>query len=193
MLSSTKIPRADPASAVALAPTRAAMLSCLVELRARAERNGRRVEMMMIDSALASSLREQLMSRLGNPTLTPKQWEVLELIEQGRQADGVSPTIEEMADALGTSKPTVFDKVEALISKGVLIRQPYKSRSLRVADDPPEEAPREIQLLRSRREELTHRLQVEAARRPRRPEAVRSIQEEIEAVDVALSGEREAC
>lgn len=67
--------------------------------------------------------------------LTPKQLKILQLIRDSRVAHGYSPTMQELADALGISKVTVFEHVEALIKKGALKREPNKARSLSICDD----------------------------------------------------------
>ena len=67
--------------------------------------------------------------------LTPKQLRILQLIRQSRLTRGVSPTIQEIADAVGVSKVTAFEHVEALIKKGALRRDRNKARSLSLADD----------------------------------------------------------
>lgn len=67
--------------------------------------------------------------------LTPKQLKILQLIRDSRVAHGYSPTMQELADALGISKVTVFEHVEALIKKGALRREPNKARSLSICDD----------------------------------------------------------
>jgi len=67
--------------------------------------------------------------------LTPKQLKILKLIRDKRIVDGFSPTMQELADALGISKVTVFEHVEALIKKGALHREPNKARSLSLTDD----------------------------------------------------------
>lgn len=66
--------------------------------------------------------------------LTPKQLEVLELIKKSRMKNGYSPTMQELAQELGVSKVTVFERVEALIRKGALNREANKARSLSIAD-----------------------------------------------------------
>jgi repressor LexA len=66
--------------------------------------------------------------------LTPKQLEVLELIKRHRGSHGYSPTMKELSLELGVSKVTVFERVEALIRKGALHREPNKARSLSIAD-----------------------------------------------------------
>ncbi|MDP7009486.1 MAG: transcriptional repressor LexA [Phycisphaerales bacterium] len=67
--------------------------------------------------------------------LTPKQLEVVELIERHRNEHGYSPTMKELSEQLGISKVTVFERIEALIRKGALIREPNKARSLSIAEE----------------------------------------------------------
>ena len=67
--------------------------------------------------------------------LTPKQLRIFEFIRQHRSHKGYSPTMQEIANALGISKVTVFEHVEALVEKGALVRQPNKARSLAIADE----------------------------------------------------------
>ncbi|MBN2212445.1 MAG: transcriptional repressor LexA [Sedimentisphaerales bacterium] len=62
--------------------------------------------------------------------LTPRQVEILDLISDYRRGRGCSPTMQEMAEALGISKVTVFEHVEALIGKGLLRREANRARSL---------------------------------------------------------------
>ena len=78
--------------------------------------------------------------------LTPKQLKILQLIRDSRVTHGYSPTMQELADALGISKVTVFEHVEALIRKGALTREANKARSLSICDHAL--VPDEIQPLR---------------------------------------------
>lgn len=66
--------------------------------------------------------------------LTPKQQRILTLIRDSRLTRGYSPTMQELADALGVSKVTVFEHVEALIKKGALRRDANKARSLELTN-----------------------------------------------------------
>lgn len=68
-------------------------------------------------------------------TLTPKQLRIFQLVRDWRATRGYSPTMQELADELGVSKVTVFEHVEALISKGALTRDKNKARSLSIAED----------------------------------------------------------
>ena len=67
--------------------------------------------------------------------LTPKQLEVIDLIQRWRCERGVSPTMQEIAAELGVSKVTIFERIEALIRKGALTREPNKARSLSIVEN----------------------------------------------------------
>lgn len=68
-------------------------------------------------------------------SLTPKQLRIFQLVRDWRMKRGYSPTMQELADQLKVSKVTVFEHVEALISKGALTRDKNKARSLSIAED----------------------------------------------------------
>jgi repressor LexA len=67
--------------------------------------------------------------------LTPRQTDVLVAIRDYRHLHGYSPTMQELADYLGTSKVTIFEHVGALEKKRVLRRDPHKARSLEIVAD----------------------------------------------------------
>ena len=67
--------------------------------------------------------------------LTPRQLDVLVAIRDYRYLNGVSPTMQELADQLGTSKVTIFEHVGALEKKGLLRRDKHKARSLEITCD----------------------------------------------------------
>lgn len=73
--------------------------------------------------------------------LTPKQMRIFHFVRQYRITNGLSPTLQEIADELGVSKVTVFEHVEALVDKGALRRNPNKARSLSEVENvmPPNE------------------------------------------------------
>src|ERR1041385_5043371 len=54
--------------------------------------------------------------------LTPRQLDVIVAIRNYRHLHGYSPTMQELADQLGTSKVTIFEHVGALEKKRVLRR-----------------------------------------------------------------------
>src|SRR4051794_25624260 len=58
--------------------------------------------------------------------LTPRQLDVIVAIRNYRHLHGYSPTMQELADQLGTSKVTIFEHVGALEKKRVLRRGKHK-------------------------------------------------------------------
>src|ERR1041385_883140 len=64
--------------------------------------------------------------------LPPRQLDVLVAIRNYRHIHGYSPTMQELADQLGTSKVTIFEHVGALERKRVLRRDKHKARSLEI-------------------------------------------------------------
>jgi len=73
-------------------------------------------------------------ARRGNATrqITPRQLEILTRIRDHQRSHGYSPTMQELADALGISKVTVFEHVDTLVRKGLLRRSAHRARSLEV-------------------------------------------------------------
>ncbi|OHB50380.1 MAG: repressor LexA [Planctomycetes bacterium GWF2_41_51] len=63
-------------------------------------------------------------------TLTPRQFQVLKLVDSSRQNRCYSITLQELADLLGTSRTTVFEHIAGLKEKGLLSADPGKARSL---------------------------------------------------------------
>jgi repressor LexA len=66
-------------------------------------------------------------------TPTPKQLNILIAIRDFRVRNGYSPTMQELADQLGVSKVTIFEHVEALERKGLILRARNRARSLEVS------------------------------------------------------------
>ena len=66
-------------------------------------------------------------------TPTPKQLAILVAIRDFRVRNGYSPTMQELADQLDVSKVTIFEHVEALERKRLLVRARNKARSLEVS------------------------------------------------------------
>lgn len=66
--------------------------------------------------------------------VTPRQLEILRYIRDYRNNHAYSPTMQEIAAALGVNKVTVFEHVESLVKKGFLRRLPFKARSLVLSD-----------------------------------------------------------
>jgi repressor LexA len=81
--------------------------------------------------------------------LTPRQLDVIVAIRNYRHLHGYSPTMQELADQLGTSKVTIFEHVGALEKKRVLRRDKHKARSLEIVPDvlPDEERKTKLPLL----------------------------------------------
>src|SRR5277367_4790446 len=67
--------------------------------------------------------------------LTPRQLDVVVAIRNYRHLHGLSPTMQELADQLGTSKVTIFEHVGALEKKHVIHRDKHKARSLEIITD----------------------------------------------------------
>lgn len=82
--------------------------------------------------------------------LTPRQLDVLVAIRNYRHLNGYAPTMQELADQLGTSKVTIFEHVGALERKHVLKRDKHKARSLEITSEemlPDEERTTKLPLL----------------------------------------------
>jgi len=74
--------------------------------------------------------------------LTRKQQELLAFIDQRLQTDGVSPSFEEMKEALDLkSKSGVHRLISALEERGFLRRLPNRARALEVIRQPEDAAP----------------------------------------------------
>jgi len=67
--------------------------------------------------------------------LTPRQLDVVVAIRNYRHINGYAPTMQELADQLGTSKVTIFEHVGALERKRVIRRDKHKARSLEIISD----------------------------------------------------------
>src|SRR5271155_4235604 len=82
--------------------------------------------------------------------LTPRQLDVVVAIRNYRHINGYAPTMQELADKLGTSKVTIFEHIGALEKKRVLRRDKHKARSLEIISDgklPDEERSTKLPLL----------------------------------------------
>jgi repressor LexA len=67
--------------------------------------------------------------------LTPRQLDVVVAIRNYRHINGYAPTMQELADQLGTSKVTIFEHVGALERKRVIRRDKHKARSLEIISE----------------------------------------------------------
>src|SRR6476659_4464508 len=82
--------------------------------------------------------------------LTPRQLDVIVAIRNYRHLHGYSPTMQELADQLGTSKVTIFEHVGALEKKRVIRRDKHKARALEIISEgklPDEERSTKLPLL----------------------------------------------
>lgn len=69
-------------------------------------------------------------------TLYRKQKQILDFISQYIQVNGYSPTLQEIADAMGLSSlATVFEHLQALEKKGVIRRFDGSVRGIEIVDD----------------------------------------------------------
>ncbi len=66
--------------------------------------------------------------------LTPRQQEVLRLVERFTEEHGYSPTLEEIAERLGVTKVTVFHLLERLKRKQAIRRGRYQARSVELVN-----------------------------------------------------------
>ncbi len=72
--------------------------------------------------------------------LPPRQREVLEILLNSQQKEGRIPTVREIALKLGVKAPgTITDHLKALEEKGFLVREPGKSRNIRLLIEPESE------------------------------------------------------
>ncbi len=71
-----------------------------------------------------------------NLMLTEKQIRVLRYFRDYRNDHGISPTLEEAAEALGVSKITIFEHLNQLARKGAIHRDKAKARSVAILRDP---------------------------------------------------------
>jgi len=82
--------------------------------------------------------------------LNPRQLDVIVAVRNYRHLNGYAPTMQELADQLGTSKVTIFEHVGALERKGAIRRDKHKARSLEIIGEgrlPDEERSTKLPLL----------------------------------------------
>lgn len=71
-----------------------------------------------------------------HPPLTRRQRQILDFFAEYTRENGISPTLEEVAQAFGLNKVTIFGHVSELERKGILEKsQPGVSRGLRIVED----------------------------------------------------------
>jgi repressor LexA len=61
---------------------------------------------------------------------TEKQLRIMEFIHQFREARGISPTLEEIAENFGVTKITIYEHINQLERKGALKREKFRARSI---------------------------------------------------------------
>ena len=74
--------------------------------------------------------------------LTPRQLKIVRFIRDYVAEHEIPPTMQEIADHLGVSRPTVFEHIEALEKKKVLARKPTLARGVALAPEYSPEAAR---------------------------------------------------
>lgn len=67
-------------------------------------------------------------------TLTKRQHQIYEYLRDYRERRGLSPTLDEIAEAFTLSKVTVFEHVRALEAKGYVRKTPNHSRSVEIVE-----------------------------------------------------------
>lgn len=106
------------------------MRECLERAGRRAREQGRLDEAREIEAVLEADPEAEMDALLRGYPLTPRQTDCLKLIVSYRRLYGFSPTIQELADAMGICKVSCFGHVRALQKKGVVRRERYRSRGL---------------------------------------------------------------
>ena len=67
--------------------------------------------------------------------LTPRQHEIVQFIRAYTADHDYAPTMQEIANHLGVSRPTVFEHIEALEARGALKRQRTISRAIQLVPE----------------------------------------------------------
>ena len=67
--------------------------------------------------------------------LTRRQHDIVVFIRDYVAENDYAPTMQEIADHLGVSRPTVFEHIEALEARGALSRRPTLSRAIELAPE----------------------------------------------------------
>ena len=67
--------------------------------------------------------------------LTRRQHDIVTFIRDYIAENDYAPTMQEMADHFGVSRPTIFEHIEALQAKGALTREALKSRAIELAPE----------------------------------------------------------
>ena len=67
--------------------------------------------------------------------LTPRQLQIVKFIRTYVAEHEYAPTMQEIADHLGVSRPTVFEHIEALEARGAIKRQRTRSRAIELVPE----------------------------------------------------------
>ncbi|MFH0965450.1 MAG: transcriptional repressor LexA [Planctomycetota bacterium] len=67
--------------------------------------------------------------------VTPRQLRILNYVREFTERRGYSPTLDEIADSLGVTKPTVQQYLRALERKGAIVRERYAHRSIEIVEE----------------------------------------------------------
>jgi repressor LexA len=67
--------------------------------------------------------------------LTPRQLEIVKFMRKYAAEHEYAPTMQEIADHLGISRPTVFEHIEALEARGAITRQRTRSRAIELVPE----------------------------------------------------------
>src|SRR5262245_33641072 len=78
---------------------------------------------------------------------TAKQLQILNFIREFRQARGISPTLEEIAQHFDVSKITIYEHICALEKKGAVRKARNMARSIELVEEQPAPAPGAFPLL----------------------------------------------
>ena len=68
-------------------------------------------------------------------TFTPKQKQILKVIEDFQGANGFSPTYAEIAKQMSVSTITIFEHIETLERKKAIRRRRHEARSIEIVKD----------------------------------------------------------
>lgn len=66
------------------------------------------------------------------PVLTKRQQEVLLFVHRYRRRNGISPRFQDIGDALGVTKVSIAERLDALELAGAIKREPFLARSVRI-------------------------------------------------------------
>jgi DNA-binding MarR family transcriptional regulator len=130
----------DPIEQKTKPPEYGAMRALLMEIRRRhalGDAYHPADTVKLIDALFAGDVRYQIRQIIGDRvSLTARQWDLLEALFRYRQVHDVSPTLQELGNALGVSKVTIHETVQVLLRKGVLRHEEYEQRDLTISRPP---------------------------------------------------------